>query len=187
MVADIERGIRLTALLNAIPYEDADAIRTAWSELTGQPVEPTFSLIPPVQVQHGRNTRVGRNVFINQGGALMDVGGIDIGDDVLIEPNVSLITAGHPLEPTRRHHGVTAAPIRIERNAWIGAAVGAGSVVGGGSVVTHDVPAATLVVGSPARGVRVSTIGDRRRPSNRPSHNVDLPLGGFTSAVEDGK
>jgi acetyltransferase-like isoleucine patch superfamily enzyme len=162
MAADIQRGIRLTEHLNAIPYEDADAIRAAWSELTGQPVDPTFSLIPPIQVQHGRNTRVGRNVFINQGWTLMDVGGIDIGDDVLIGPNVSLITAGHPLEPSQRRSGVTAAPIRIGRNVWIGAAaivlqgvtVGEDAVVGAGSVVSRDVPAATLVAGAPARVVR---------------------------------
>src|SRR6478752_5957513 len=122
MSAKVQRGIRLTERLNAIPYEDADAIRAAWSELTGQPEDPTFSLIPPVQVQHGLNTRLGRNVFINQGCMLMDIGGIDIGDDVMIGPNVSLITAGHPVEPSLRRTGITAAPIRVERNVWIGAA-----------------------------------------------------------------
>ncbi len=162
LTAKIQRGIRLTAQLNAIPYEDADAIRAAWSELNGQPVDPTFSLIPPVQVQHGLNTRVGRNVFVNQGCTLMDIGGIDIGDDVLIGPNVSLITAGHPLAPSRRRAGITAAPIDVGRNVWIGAAavilqgvtIGEGAVVGAGSVVSRDVPPATLVAGAPARVVR---------------------------------
>src|SRR4051794_25685132 len=106
--AKIQRGIRLTARLNAIPFEDADAIRAAWSELTGQPLDATFSLIPPIHVQHGLNTRVGRNVFINQGCTLMDIGGIDIGDDALIGPSVSLISAGHPLEPSLRRTGITA-------------------------------------------------------------------------------
>jgi acetyltransferase-like isoleucine patch superfamily enzyme len=162
MYARIKRGIRLTERLNTIPFEDADAIRAAWSELTGQPVDPTFSLIPPVHVQHGLNTRVGRNVFVNQGCTLLDIGGIDIGDDVLIGPNVSLITGGHPLTPSRRRQGITAAPIRLERNVWIGAAavvlqgvtVGEDSVVGAGAVVSRDVPPATLVAGAPARIVR---------------------------------
>jgi len=162
MVADIQRGIRLTALLNTIPYDDLDAIRAAWSDLTGQPVDPTFALIPPIQVQHGLNTRVGRNVFINQGCTLMDVGGIDIGDDVLIGPNVSLITAGHPLEPALRRTGVTAAPITVGRNVWIGAGaivlqgvtIGDDAVVAAGSVVSRDVAPATLVAGAPARVVR---------------------------------
>jgi len=162
MVAQIQRGIRLTERLNAIPFDDADTIRAAWSELTGRPVDPTFSLIPPIHVQHGLNTRVGRNVFINQGCTLMDIGGIDIGDDVLIGPNVSLITGGHPLAPSLRRTGVTAAPIRVERNVWIGAAavilqgvtVGEDAVVGAGAVVSRDVPPATLVAGVPARVVR---------------------------------
>ena len=162
MVAKIQRGIRLTERLNAIPYEDAEALRAAWSELTGQLVDPSFSLIPPIHVQHGLNTRVGRNVFINQGCTLKDVGGIDIGDDVLIGPTVSLITAGHPLVPSLRRTGVTAARISVGRNVWIGAAavilqgvtIGEDAVVGAGSVVTHDVAPATLVAGSPARVVR---------------------------------
>ena len=29
-------------------------------------------------------------------------GGLDIADDVMIGPNVSIITAGHPLEPSQR-------------------------------------------------------------------------------------
>jgi acetyltransferase-like isoleucine patch superfamily enzyme len=158
----IQRGIRLTEHLNAIPYEDAEAIRAAWSELTGQPVDPTFALIPPIHVQHGLSTRVGRNVFVNQGCTLMDIGGIDIGDDVLIGPNVSLITAGHPLAPSQRRSGITAAPIRVGRNVWIGAAavvlqgvtIGDDAVVGAGAVVTRDVPPATLVAGAPAQVVR---------------------------------
>ncbi|MCU1355160.1 MAG: hexapeptide repeat-containing transferase [Acidimicrobiales bacterium] len=162
MYVKIQRGIRLTERLNATPYEDADAIRAAWSELTGQPVDPTFSLIPPIHVQHGLNTRLGRNVFINQGCTLMDIGGIDIGDDVMIGPNVSLITAGHPLEPSLRRTGITAAPISVERNVWIGAGaivlqgvtVGEDAVVGAGAVISRDVPPATLVAGAPARIVR---------------------------------
>src|SRR3954454_3818537 len=148
MVAEIQRGIRLAARLNAIPCDDADALRAAWSELTGQAVDPTFALIPPVHVQHGRNTRVGALAFINQGCTLMDIGGIDIGDDVMIGPTVSLITAGHPLTPSLRRTGITAAPIRLERNVWIGAAavvlqgvtVGEDAVVGAGAVVGRDVP-----------------------------------------------
>ena len=125
-------------------------------------MDPTFSLIPPIHLQHGLNTRLGRNVFINQGCTFMDIGGIDIGDDVMIGPTVSLITAGHPLEPSLRRTGITAAPISVEHNVWIGAGaivlqgvtVGQDAVVGAGAVVSRDVPPATLVAGAPARVVR---------------------------------
>ncbi|WP_028937345.1 sugar O-acetyltransferase [Pseudonocardia spinosispora] len=158
----VERAIRLTEQLNARPYDDQDAIRATWAELTGQPIDETFRLIPPVYSDHGINIRLGRNVFINQGCRLNDIGGIEIDDDVMIGPSVSLITSGHPVDPSRRRSGITAAPIRIGRNAWIGASamilqgvtVGADSVIGAGSVVTHDVPPATVAVGAPARMVR---------------------------------
>jgi acetyltransferase-like isoleucine patch superfamily enzyme len=99
---------------------------------------------------------------------MYDLGGIDIGDDVLIGPNVSLITSGHPVEPAERRAGVTAAPIVIGRNVWIaagatiigGVTIGENSVVAAGSVVTHNVPPNSLVGGNPARLIRA--IGEDR-------------------------
>jgi acetyltransferase-like isoleucine patch superfamily enzyme len=93
---------------------------------------------------------------------MYDLGGIDIGDDVIIGPNVSLITSGHPIEPSRRRDGVTAKPIVIGRNVWIaagatiigGVTVGENSVVAAGSVVTKDVPPDMLVGGNPAQIIR---------------------------------
>jgi acetyltransferase-like isoleucine patch superfamily enzyme len=108
-----------------------------------------------------------RNVFINQNCTMYDLGGIDIADDVMIGPNVSLITSGHPLEPAQRRTGVTAKPIVIESGVWIaagatvigGVTVGKNSVVAAGSVVTKDVAPNTLVGGNPARVIR--SIGDQ--------------------------
>jgi len=158
----VEQAIRMTERLNALPYDDREAIRATWSELTGQPVDETFNLIPPVYSDHGINIRLGRNVFINQGCRLNDIGGIEIGDEVMIGPDVSLITSGHPVDPRTRRAGITAAPIRIGRNVWIGAramilqgvTVGEDSVIGAGAIVTSDIPPSTLAVGVPAKVVR---------------------------------
>lgn len=160
--ARVQRAIRLTEEINRLRYAEQDEIRRRWSELTGQEVEDTFHLIPPVYSDHGIKTRIGRNVFVNQGCRFNDIGGIEIGDDVMIGPNVGLHTAGHPVDPARRRSGITAAPIRIERNVWLGASslimqgvtVGEDSVVAAGAVVTRDVPARTLVAGVPAAVVR---------------------------------
>lgn len=162
MVASVQRALRLTPALNRLTYDDADEIRAVFGELIGKPVDPGFSLIPPFYTTGGENIRIGRNVFINQHCTLYDLGGIDIGDDVMIGPNVSLITSGHPLDPAQRRSGVTARPISIGKNVWIGAGatviagvtVGENSVVAAGSVVTRDVPANTLVAGNPARIIR---------------------------------
>jgi acetyltransferase-like isoleucine patch superfamily enzyme len=157
-VERVQRAIRLTEELNALRYADQEAIREGWSELTGQAVDETFHLIPPVYSDHGVNIRIGRNVFVNQGCRFNDIGGIEIGDDVMIGPAVSLISSGHPVDPEERRRGVTAAPIRIGRNVWIGASalvlqgvtIGEDAVVAAGAVVTRDVPARTLVAGVPA-------------------------------------
>jgi acetyltransferase-like isoleucine patch superfamily enzyme len=90
------------------------------------------------------------------------MGGVDIGDRVMIGPNVNIITTGHPLEPSKRRAYVEAKPIVIERDVWIatgatilgGVTVGENSVVAAGAVVTKDVPPNSFVAGVPARVVR---------------------------------
>lgn len=161
-VERVQRAIALTERLNALPYREQDEIRALWSELTGRPVDPSFHLIPPVYSDHGVNIRIGRDVFVNQGCRFNDIGGIDIGDEAMLGPDVSLITSGHPVAPSERRHGITAAPITVGRNVWIGASamilqgvtIGDDAVVAAASVVTRDVPARTLVAGNPARVVR---------------------------------
>ncbi|MEP7008369.1 MAG: sugar O-acetyltransferase [Sphingomonas bacterium] len=162
MVASVKRAMAITPLLNRLSYDDADQIRAVFSELIGSAVDEGFSLIPPFYTTGGENIRLGRNVFINQNCTMYDLGGIDIGDDVMIGPNVSLITSSHPLEPSQRRARVIAEPIVIERNVWIaagatvigGVTIGENSVVAAGSVVTHDVPRNTLAGGNPARVIR---------------------------------
>lgn len=162
MVANTQRAMAITPILNRLTYADGDEIRRVFSDLIGHRVDDSFTLIPPFYTAHGVDIRVGRNVFINQNCTIYDLGGVDIGDDVLIGPNVSIITTGHPLEPSQRRDGVTAAPIVIERNVWIaagatiigGVTVGENSVVAAGAVVTKDVPPNSLVAGVPAKVIR---------------------------------
>lgn len=162
LVGRVATAIARCERLNTLAYADGEAIRQAWTELTGQAVDETFRLIPPFRTDHGVNIRVGQRVFINHGCTLNDIGGIDIGDDVMLGPNVSLLSSGHPVEPLNRNRRITAAPIVIDRNVWVaagaivvqGVTVGADSVVAAGAVVANDVPPATLVAGVPARVIR---------------------------------
>lgn len=161
----VRRAIGMAEQINKLAYARQEEIQERWSELTGQEVDETFHLIPPVYTDHGVNIRVGRNVFVNQGCRFNDVGGIEIDDDVMLGPDVSLITSGHPLDPARRRTGITSAPIRIGRNVWIGASavvlqgvtIGADAVVAAGAVVTRDVPARSVVAGVPATVIRTLT------------------------------
>jgi acetyltransferase-like isoleucine patch superfamily enzyme len=80
----------------------------------------------------------------------------------MIASKVNLVTAGHPVEPDKRRAYITAEPITIGTNVWIGAAatilpgvtIGADAVVAAGAVVTRDVPPASLVAGVPATVIR---------------------------------
>lgn len=162
MLADVKHAAAITARLNQLTFNDAAQIRALFSQLIGKTVDENFLLIPPFYTTGGRHTRIGRNVFVNQNCTFYDLGGIDIADDVMIGPNVSLITSGHPIQPSQRRTGVVAKPIVIQKNVWIaanvtiigGVTVGQNSVVAAASVVTKDVPPNTLVAGNPARTIR---------------------------------
>ena len=162
MSANVRRAMAITARMNRLTLDDAAEVRALFGELIGKPVDDSFVLIPPFYTSGGVDISVGRNVFVNQNCTFYDLGGLTIGDDVMIGPNVSLITSSHPLAPSERRDGVLAKPIVIERNVWIaagatiigGVTVGENSVVAAGSVVTRDVPPNTLVGGNPARVIR---------------------------------
>ena len=162
MLASVKRAMAITANLNHLTFNDADEVRAVFSELIGKKVDDSFVLIPPFYTSGGTEISVGRNVFINQNCTFYDLGGLDIADDVMIGPNVSIFTSGHPIQPNKRRSSVIAKPIAIERNVWIaagatilgGVTVGENSIVAAGSVVTRDVPPNTLVGGNPARVLR---------------------------------
>src|SRR5215813_2682536 len=102
MLANVKRAMAITAALNRLTFDDADQIRALFSQLIGQKVDESFMLIPPFYTAGGDEIRVGRNVFVNQNCTFYDLGGLDIADDVMIGPNVNIITAGHPLDPSQR-------------------------------------------------------------------------------------
>src|SRR5580704_10405122 len=162
MLANVKRATAITAALNRLTFNDADEVRALFSDLIGKKVDDSFILIPPFYTVGGADITVGRNVFVNQNCTFYDLGGLDIADDVMIGPNVSIITTGHPLEPSRRRSATIGKPIMIERGVWIaagaiiigGVTVGENSVVAAGSVVTRDVPPNTLAGGNPAKVIR---------------------------------
>lgn len=156
-----QNALRVTSELNG-SYHDPGEVRQLLSRLTGKPVDDSVTIFPPFYSDFGKNITLGKRTFINSGCKFQDQGGIVIGDDCLIGHNAVLATLNHDLNPTRRGD-MHPAPIKIGRNVWIGAnvtvvpgvTIGDNAVIGAASVVTKDVPANSIAVGSPARVIRV--------------------------------
>jgi acetyltransferase-like isoleucine patch superfamily enzyme len=142
---------------------------------------------PGVTVVHPGRIRMGSNVGINSGTYLHGVGGISLGDFVLIGSNVTISSGRHPYEGA--HPPIFArpsepSPIIIEDDVWIGAGavilpgirVRRGCVVGANSVVTRDTEEYSIVVGAPARpiGSRLAAEGSSRRDAGRPEIRTPL-------------
>ena len=122
---------------------------------------------------------IGKNVYIGGSTTLMSRNSINISDNVIIANNVIIMdNNNHPTSPAERlkmsmcddfitdelwsWKNVTAKPVIIEENVWIGrdvrilkgVRVGKGSIVALGAIVTHDVPPYSVVAGNPARVVK---------------------------------
>lgn len=140
---------------------DPSEIRALLGEITGSKIDETVTLFPPFQMNYGKNTEIGKNVFINFDCVFLDLGGITIEDGVLIAPKVSLLSEGHPIDPENRS-SLMVAHIHIKKNAWIGAnatilpgvTIGENAVVAAGAVVSKDVPDNTIVGGIPAKIIK---------------------------------
>jgi acetyltransferase-like isoleucine patch superfamily enzyme len=127
------------------------------------------NLYSPVKlVAEGRGTEIliGRNTRIH-GSCLHARRRIFIGENCLIAGNVQIFDCdGHDLSfpevDSRLNTMGETSPVVIEDAVWIGTQVivlpgvtiGRGSVVGAGSVVTHDVPPFVVAAGNPARIVK---------------------------------
>lgn len=137
---------------------------------------------PPFHANFGgRHVHFGDYVYANFNLTLVDDTHIYVGDHTMFGPNVTVATAGHPILPELREKGYQYnAPVTIGKNCWIGAGtvilpgikIGDNVVVGGGSVVTKDLPSNVVAVGDPCRILR--EVGDRDREFYFKDHRIKL-------------
>ena len=116
----------------------------------------------------GRNIHFGDNIYCNFNTTLVDDTHIYVGDNTMFGPNVTVATAGHPINAELRSKGYQYnAPVRIGKNCWIGAGalimpgvtIGDNVVIGAGGVVTKDRPSGVVAVGNPCKVLR--EVGER--------------------------
>ncbi|MBR4176466.1 MAG: sugar O-acetyltransferase [Bacteroidales bacterium] len=160
LYADVQRTMQLCAEMNSIWHTEAE-VRGYLRDITRSEVPDTVRVFTPLNINYGPGVRFGEDCFLNFGCTLLAIGGITIGDGAFIGPHCVLATEYHPEAPAHRHELCTK-PIVIGRNAWLGAdvkvlagvTIGENAIVAAGSVVNKDVPANTVVAGSPARVIR---------------------------------
>ena len=118
----------------------------------------------------GRHVHFGSGIYANSNLTLVDDGHIYIGDKVMLGPNVTIVTANHPVNADLRSRGLQYnKDVHIGENAWIGAGVvivpgvniGKNTVIGAGSIVTKDIPDNVVAVGNPCRVLREVSERDR--------------------------
>ena len=119
----------------------------------------------------GAHVHFGNNVYANFNLTLVDDTDIYVGDKVMFGPNVTVATAGHPIDPELRYQAMQYnIPVHIGENVWIGAnavvlpgiTIGDNSVIGAGSVVTKDIPPNVIAVGNPCRVLREISDHDKK-------------------------
>ncbi len=157
---------------NSIDCTDIKGKYDILKELLGSVDEVTV-IEPPFRCDDGKKIFLGKNFYANYNLVILDADTVTIGNNVVVGPNVTIITADHPIHPESRTNGhgfpVISAPITIEDDVWIGACstilkgvtIGHGSIIGANSLVTKDVPPMTIVGGSPAKVIREITDEDR--------------------------
>jgi len=138
---------------------------------------------PPLHANWGCNTHFGHHVYANFNLTLVDDTDIFVGDYVMFGPNVTVATAGHPVDPElRRQIAQFNIPVHIGNNVWIGAgsvllpgvSIDDNTVIGAGSIVTRDIPANVVAVGNPCRVLR--EIGDHDREYYYRGRRIVRPL-----------
>lgn len=160
--ADYQLAQSLLERFNASAAAQPEIRLTLLQQLLGTCGEEVV-VRPPLLCDYGQYIHIGEATFINYGAVLLDVQPIRIGVRCQVGPGVQILTATHPVDPHLRSAGWEAGrPVTIGDNVWLGGGVivcpgvsiGADSVIGAGSVVTRDIPAGVVAVGSPARVVR---------------------------------
>jgi len=148
--------------INNLSENEQKERKKLFNELLGK-IGKGFYIEPPFYCDYGYNIKLGNQVFMNFNCCILDVREVNIGNRVMIGPNVQIYTATHPIEAKARATWLEfAKPITIGNDVWIGGAaiicpgvtIGNGAVIGAGSVITKNIPDHVFAAGNPAKIIK---------------------------------
>ena len=159
-IQELNRSNELSFRLNKLSPLESDKRKELLAELLQEPLQEHTDIFTPLQIDFGRNLKIGKDVFINHSLTVMAIGGITIGNKVQIGPQVTIVTDNH--DPDNRSV-LRCKRVIIKDNVWIGArvvimpgvTVGENAIIAGGAVVTKNVQANSVVGGCPAKVLKI--------------------------------
>lgn len=160
----------LTVKFNNLDFNDAKIHREILTEMLGSLGEDA-DILAPFNCDYGIHTFLGKGSFVNYNCSFLDTGFIEIGEYVMIWPDVKIYTANHPVTSEERYYidengkkfwRTFKGQVKIGDNVWIGGGsticpnveIGENTVIGAGSVVTKSIPANVVAAGNPCKVIR---------------------------------
>lgn len=166
---ELDRARELCALCNRLlPSQDEERLALL-RQLLGRTGD-RFWIGHNFWCDFGSNIELGENFFANHDLVILDCAKVIFGRNCFVGPQCGFYTAAHPLDAAQRNAGMQyALPITVGDDVWFGGHVsvlpgvniGAGAVIGAGSVVTRDIPSGVVAAGNPCRVLREITEADR--------------------------
>jgi maltose O-acetyltransferase len=155
----------VVGLVRSLPTILGICVRNVVYRLLGMKASGIFWIQPGVTIVNLRKLKVGRNFGCNSGTYINAVGGVSMGDDVLLGSNVTVSSGKHEIEGRESSvfsRPVTPLEITFGNDVWIGSGatilpgihVASGTVVGANAVVTKDTLPYSVMVGLPAKVIR---------------------------------
>jgi putative colanic acid biosynthesis acetyltransferase WcaF len=126
----------------------------------GAKIGAAVRIRPGVDIQFPWKVTIGDNSWIGDDVKLYSLGPISIGANTVISMNSIVCAADHDYSDAT--FPIRERPIRIGDQIWIasdvwigpGVSIGDGAVVGARSIVTRDLPAGMVCIGSPCRPIK---------------------------------